>query len=233
MVYPLKIKRTNQKSVAIGFEYLGAGLAMKVNYQLQDKFLHEFFTTAFARDFYLTGGTALARFYFHHRVSVDLDLFTNNQKIDFDAVNAAIRRIMAKLKLKPDKAVVTDTFIQYIIDSPRPLKVDLVKDIPVHFGENLIKGRIAVDSLINLATNKILAIFGRIDPKDFIDLFFILEKTKFEFDELFTLAKQKDLGLTELYFSFSIDKFLQTKILPPILVSFNKRRFYKFYQDLR
>ena len=139
---------------------------------------------------------------------------------------------MAKLKLKPDKAVVTDTFIQYIIDSPRPLKVDLVKDIPVHFGENLIKGRIAVDSLINLATNKILAIFGRIDPKDFIDLFFILEKTKFEFDELFTLAKQKDLGLTELYFSFSIDKFLQTKILPPILVSFNKRRFYKFYQDL-
>ena len=60
---------------------------MAVNYTLQDKFLAQFFSDSLSSDFYLTGGTALARFYFHHRESVDLDLFTNNSKIDFSQIS--------------------------------------------------------------------------------------------------------------------------------------------------
>ena len=30
--------------------------------------------------FYLTGGTALSRYYFNHRFSADLDLFVNNDR---------------------------------------------------------------------------------------------------------------------------------------------------------
>lgn len=51
---------------------------MNANFALQDRFLGHFFAGPLAEHFYLTGGTALARFYFHHRESLDLDLFTNN-----------------------------------------------------------------------------------------------------------------------------------------------------------
>lgn len=33
--------------------------------------------------FYLTGGTALSRFYYHHRYSDDLDYFVNNRKPEY------------------------------------------------------------------------------------------------------------------------------------------------------
>jgi predicted nucleotidyltransferase component of viral defense system len=60
---------------------------MNVSFALQDRFLEGFFAGPLAEQFYLTGGTALARFYFHHRESLDLDLFTNDWQQDFAQVN--------------------------------------------------------------------------------------------------------------------------------------------------
>lgn len=60
---------------------------MGINYQFQDQFLDRFFALSLSENFYLTGGTALARFYYHHRESVDLDLFTQNQTQDFNELN--------------------------------------------------------------------------------------------------------------------------------------------------
>ncbi len=45
-------------------------------YQIQDKFLK--WWTNFDFPFYLTGGTALGRFYLNHRCSEDLDFFVNS-----------------------------------------------------------------------------------------------------------------------------------------------------------
>ena len=46
-------------------------------YLLQDKFLS--WWVALDLPFYLTGGTALGRFYLNHRYSEDLDFFVNNE----------------------------------------------------------------------------------------------------------------------------------------------------------
>jgi len=43
---------------------------------LRAELLQRFFATDVGRHFFLTGGTALAAFHLHHRLSVDLDLFT-------------------------------------------------------------------------------------------------------------------------------------------------------------
>ncbi|MCM8817716.1 MAG: nucleotidyl transferase AbiEii/AbiGii toxin family protein [Candidatus Omnitrophica bacterium] len=48
---------------------------------LQKKILSEVFNLSDARFFYLTGGTALSEFYFQHRKSFDLDLFTTEEKL--------------------------------------------------------------------------------------------------------------------------------------------------------
>jgi len=78
--------------------------------------------------------------------------------------------------------VTTSTFLQYIVvnDSAVPLKVDLVKDVPVHFGATREIGDIRLDSLENIGANKVLAVSGRTDAKDFIDLYWILQRTNLQ-----------------------------------------------------
>jgi hypothetical protein len=83
------------------------------------------------------------------------------------------------LELQITSQVVTDLFIQYIVADQVgvSLKVDLVKDVPDPFGEMGVKDGVRLDNLQNIDSNKVLAIFGRTDPKDFIDLYWILQDT--------------------------------------------------------
>lgn len=207
---------------------------MAVNYVLQDKFLGLFFSGRFAADFYLTGGTALARFYFQHRESVDLDLFSQNQELDFSAVNLEVERIGRELKLITIKQVTTNTFLQFIFENTEKniLKVDLVKDIPVHFGEFKQKGKVRLDSLENIGSNKITAIFGRTDHKDFIDLYYILNETDFTFEHLVSLAKRKDLGLTDFYLANSIDQIESASQIPVLLKPLDLEKYREFYKKI-
>lgn len=209
-------------------------ISMAINYHLQDQFLSAFFATRFGNDFYLTGGTALARFYFHHRESVDLDLFTNNQQIDFSEINLAIIKISQQLNLTLLQQATDKTFLQYILTTQdkSTLKIDVVKDIPVHFGQIITKNNVRLDSLENIGSNKVLAIFGRTDPKDFIDLYYIIQKTKFDLEYFFQLAKQKDLGLNEFYLANSLDQLKNAPVYPVLLKSIDKNKLLKFYHNL-
>jgi predicted nucleotidyltransferase component of viral defense system len=96
-------------------------------------------------NFYLTGGTALSRFYLNHRYSDDLDFFVH-QKPDFLEV---VKEIIARLKEKffLETRVMTADFTQVHIHTetfhekyrehfPAKLKIDFVneQDIP-RFGE--------------------------------------------------------------------------------------------------
>ena len=201
---------------------------------LQDKFLEQFFKSEFASRFYLTGGTALARFYFHHRESLDLDLFTNDQAQDFDTVNRTILFIAHSLQLGIINQVTTATFLQYIFsgEQNQSLKVDIVKDIPVHFGEKSSEGPVRIDSLENIGSNKVLAIFGRSEAKDFIDLYWILQQTSFTFDHLFELAKEKDLGLNELYFSYALKNVSGITRYPVMLQPLPWEEIVSFFLEL-
>lgn len=192
---------------------------MDANIVLQDRFLARFFVSPLASKFYLTGGTALARFYFQHRESVDLDLFTNEPQADFDLVNRSVLGILSDLGLRIQSQVITSSYIQYIVvdNADTSLKVDIVKDVPVHFGEIGWAGVVRLDSLVNIGTNKVLAVFGRTDAKDFIDLYWILRRTPLAFDHLFELAQQKDLGLSSLYLAYALHNVVKIKHFPHML----------------
>ncbi|MFM7584975.1 MAG: nucleotidyl transferase AbiEii/AbiGii toxin family protein [Caldilinea sp.] len=207
---------------------------MDVNTALQDRFLALFFTNAVADSFYLTGGTALARFYFHHRESIDLDLFTNQRDADFDAVNRAVLGILQTLTLRIQSQVTTPTFLQYIVvnDSGVTLKVDLVKDVPVHFGATRKIDGLRLDSLENIGANKVLAVFGRTDAKDFIDLYWILQRTNLMFDDLYALAKEKDLGLSELYLAYALHSAAKIKLFPRMLEPLPWEQILIYFEEL-
>lgn len=107
-----------------------------------------------------------------------------------------------------------------------------MQEQPKHFGKIVKIDNILIDPLINIATNKILAIFGRLEPKDYIDLFFVLTQTNLSFDRLFKLAKQKDTGLSEFHFANTIAEADKFETLPKMRKSFNKESFVKFYEEL-
>ncbi len=207
---------------------------MSANIALQDRFLELFFAGPLAEHFYLTGGTALARYYFHHRESLDLDLFTNNFEQDFTHVNQVILGILHTLGLRITSQVATATFIQYIVTDTdgNALKIDLVKDVPVHFGSLVERSGIRLDSLENIGSNKVLAVFGRTDAKDFIDLYWILHHTELKFDPLFRQAKQKDLGLSELYLAYALQNVEKIRLFPRMLQSLPWEDVKTFFQTL-
>lgn len=207
---------------------------MNANFALQDRFLERFFAGPLAKHFYLTGGTALARFYFSHRESLDLDLFTNDFEQDFAQVNQAVLGILHALELQITSQVVTDTFVQYIVTDGdgNALKVDLVKDVPVHFGSLVERSGIRLDSLENIGSNKILAVFGRTDAKDFIDLYWILHHTGLKFEQLFQQAKQKDVGLSELYLAYALQNVGKIRLFPRMLQPLPWDEVKAFFQSL-
>lgn len=192
---------------------------MSILTPLQKKFLDSFFDTYLGDKFFLGGGTALAEFYLRHRLSLDVDLFTIDQEVSFDAVNAEILKIVHKLKLQIEHQVASKSFLRYILkNKEQNLKVDLIKDVPLQFGEVQRFNGYRVDSLENIAVGKLLAVFGRADGKDFIDLYFLIEvEEKVGFDRLLGLAKQKDSGLHELYLSEMLALVENIEVFPETL----------------
>lgn len=200
----------------------------------QSLFLKKVFEGALGKDFFLSGGTALAEYYLKHRLSQDLDFFTINQAVSFDSVKAEILKIIGQEKMAVENQVTSDTFLRLILKTEGEiLKVDFVKDVPIHFGELKLIGQIRVDSLENLAVGKLLALFGRADPKDFVDLYFLLEKEKLiNFEELITLTKQKDLGLQEIFLAEMIYKVEEIKIYPETIKVFDKQEMVLYFTNL-
>lgn len=203
-------------------------------YPHQVTLLSLFFATPFSKPFFLTGGTALSAFYLGHRESQDLDFFSL-QPFDTLALRTTMREIADKTGSNMTMHIRSQTFNEIFLESKKGgwmQKIDIVQEQPKHFGEITNVDTVLVDSLINIATNKILAVFGRLEPKDYIDLFVIFTQTGLLFDEMFELAKKKDVGLSEFYFANTITDADKFKTLPKMKIPFDNNAFLKFYKDL-
>jgi predicted nucleotidyltransferase component of viral defense system len=200
---------------------------------LQKTFLQALFADLVGHHFFLTGGTALAAFHLQHRLSDDLDLFTLSDV----ALQAAVRPIdviSANMHCTLQRTRVTQYFHRLSLTHPQydaPLKIDLVQDFGPQYGERVIRDGITVDSLDNIAVNKIIAIFGRADVKDFVDLYFILQ-AGYDFDELFAQAQEKDTGLTEFYFVGMLRQMDRQTRLPNMVKPLDLETLRAFYAAL-
>lgn len=200
----------------------------------QVSFLKLFFGSFPGKNFYLTGGTALSAFYLAHRESKDLDLFIHGE-VDLLQVENIIGEIGRKLKAIIEKKVQTDSYREIYLKNETDgwiQRIDLVKEIPKRFGSIIEVDGIKVDSLENIGCNKILTIFGRLEIKDYLDLYVILTKTKLKFDKLFVMAREKGLGLFEFYFANIITAAENFESFPVMKIPLDKKKFREFYQKL-
>ena len=73
-----------------------------------------------------------------------------------------------------------------------------MRDFGPLYGQHIEYGNVIVDSIENIGANKLTAILGRTEPKDFVDLYFLLH-AGCGFDDLLQKGQEKDLGLLPFF----------------------------------
>jgi len=199
---------------------------------LQHDCLAAFFADPIGQQFWLTGGTALAAFYIGHRPSEDLDLFT----LDTEALDQA-RRVMPNIAQESQGVLTSGIsapyYQQFFLTRPGlpPLKLDLVREVGPQFGQRQAVGGVIVDSWVNIATNKVAAIFGRTAAKDFVDLYFLLHAGP-DLKTLISQAREKDRGLTEFYLGLMMRQVTRFDALPRMFKVITLEELRAFYLKL-
>ncbi len=158
-------------------------------------------------DFYLTGGTALGRFYLNHRLSDDLDFFVN-QAADFKKQAERSVAAIRKSGLQIEIGTASDSFLRIaVLRDEISMKIDFVNDVIYHYGGFEAADFFPkIDSWRNILSNKLCAI-SRSEPKDIADLLFIAKNFSFEWPEIIEEAKNKDLWVDPLDVSRIIQEF--------------------------
>lgn len=173
--------------------------------EIQKRILGSFQKGADASYFYLTGGTALAEFYLGHRKSYDLDLFTAEEGLILP-----FSRIVED-GLKSDGLHINvirrfTSFVEFeVTDENEKTRVQLAYDSPFRFEEpvNSELG-IKINDYKDIIVDKFLAFFGRAEPRDAVDLFFILKKETIE--DIAKLAAKKDPGFDLYWLAVALRK---------------------------
>jgi predicted nucleotidyltransferase component of viral defense system len=121
----------------------------------------------YLNDFFLVGGTALA-LYYGHRKSIDIDLFTNHA---FDA-SLLLEQIQQDFPIQ-----LHFTSSNTIKGSINNVKVDLIAHRYQYLEDPLVYGDFKILSEIDIIAMKLnaLSVSGQ-RSKDFIDIFFALER---------------------------------------------------------
>jgi hypothetical protein len=172
---------------------------------LQRDFLTQFARLPDQDQFYLTGGTALAEYYLGHRLSYDLDLFTSQAEL-IAPVAVALEQQLADSELQLTVTRRFATYVEYLAtQGEATVKVDLAVDSPMHFEAPVASEYgVCVNNYRDLRIDKLLAYYGRAEPRDAIDLFFILQREPLS--ALVTLAAQKDPGFDLYWMAVALDR---------------------------
>ncbi|MCX8092833.1 MAG: nucleotidyl transferase AbiEii/AbiGii toxin family protein [Candidatus Goldbacteria bacterium] len=162
-------------------------------YPLQDKIFN--IIDKLNTPFYLTGGTALSRFYFNHRYSDYLDFFVNDSPEFIDLYKKIFTNLIIE-RVKYEIVRIDENSAIIIVENI--LKVEFVNDVPFYFGDVMIKKDAIfsrIDNLFNILSNKICAFYDRNEPKDIVDIWIISKNIKINWKEIFKAANSKAAGI--------------------------------------
>lgn len=182
---------------------------MEVLSLLQEEILNEFGTVLESDRFYLTGGTALSAFYLKHRKSHDLDFFTSEENVILPFSSRLEEKLKSKnmtterlrglhsfvelsIKKKGDQTIIH-------IAQESPFRFEVPKETPEYPG-------LKIDSLTDIASNKLLALFQRATLRDFIDVYFLIKENYFTKQKLMDLAQEKDPGFDLYWLGVALER---------------------------
>jgi len=185
------------------------------------------------KKFYLTGGTPLSAFYLYHRISEDVDLFCE-EEINLLPIRAFLGKVQRKLKLKKidyRNFLGLHSFELYFSEKEK-LKVDF-NYYPFPRIEKGIKYKnISVDSIYDIAVNKVHTIAMKPRARDFIDIYFIIKEKKYSFDDLIMKAKAKfDWHIDPIQLGIAFTQAAELKDYPRMIKKIDHREWKQFFID--
>lgn len=172
---------------------------------IQKTFLRAFSQAPDQEHFYLTGGTALTEFYLGHRLSYDLDFFTGQEGLVLP-VSYEIEKLGSRFELQVSVTRRFATYAEFLVEkADESLRVDLALDSPYRFAPPLLsEDKVFINDYHDLRVDKLLAYYGRAEPRDAVDLYFILQQEQVE--PLLKDAKQKDPGFDRYWFAVALNR---------------------------
>lgn len=159
----------------------------------QKQFLDIVAEQKFLRErFYFTGGTPLAAFYLHHRLSEDIDLFSE-EEIHAPSLKVFMKKAQNRLGAH---SVDYTNFLglhsfQISFSKTNILKVDFNYYPFPRIEKGMKYKNISVDSILDIAVNKVQTIATKPRARDFIDIYFILKEYDYSFADLLKKARIK------------------------------------------
>lgn len=192
----------------------------------QEKFITE--------NFCFGGGTALSEFYLNHRLSDDLDFFTEND-VSFDLLRKAVNKIVSDLEIKSVEYLeVQATKIFFLKSNQKEVvKTDFNYFPYYHFGKGKKYKNLNIQSLTDIATSKLDTILTRKQARDFVDFYFIQKEHQFNLDFLLKKIKEKFRWKVDpLYLASCFLKAEDLRDYPKMIKPFSKKDMISFFINL-
>ncbi len=183
-------------------------------------------------NFYLSGGTALAEFYLEHRLSEDLDFFS---EIEFDPQFISvffqkIKDIAGILSFKFEQSFNRNLFFLEMADGDY-IKTEFTYYPFPRIEDKRYINKLKIDSLVDIAVNKTFTIYQNPRSRDFIDLYLILqEKKEWNIENLMKQAKIKfDYHIDPLQLAGQFMKATEVKDYPRMIKNITTEEWQNFF----
>jgi Nucleotidyl transferase AbiEii toxin, Type IV TA system len=184
-------------------------------------------------EFFLTGGTALSAFYLQHRYSDDLDFFTESPGA-VPRVPPVMAEVAADLGASVEFRRLTGSFLECFLTLPggELVEMDFALDAPFRFEPRRLVAElgIEVDNLLDIAANKLSALYDRSEPKDFVDVYTI-HREVLPFPELVDKARQKHVGLDAYWLAQACARVGDVRLLPRLIKPVTLEELRRFFED--
>ncbi len=204
---------------------------MDILTKFQTAFLKEIAQTPINSTFFLTGGTALSAFYLQHRLSEDLDFFTEEPG-QIPQVLSILQRLAPKLTARVEVRRQFASFLEIFLHSNdgEILKCDFAQDSPFRHQAKVHDNAtgVFVDNALDIACNKLSALFDRSAMKDFVDVYFI-DKELFSFAHILQKAREKHVGIDDYWLAISLRKVQELDVFPRMVKTLDIHELRDFF----
>lgn len=179
---------------------------------------------------YLTGGTALAAFYLNHRESEDLDFFSE-EVINPLAIEVFLKSHKSDIGYETfefQRSFNRNLFFLHFRGEVLKIEFTFFPFTPLEAGQK--EGMLRIDSLRDIAVNKVFTISQQTRARDFVDLYFILQREKWVLRELLKDARIKfDTPIDLLQFGSQLIKVVDLKDMPRMKAPLDEKQLYSFF----
>jgi len=186
------------------------------------------------KNYYWTGGTVLSEFYLHHRDSQDIDLFIEDREVFLPPIASFMEKFRRQTKANK---LTHETFLG--LESFRFEYTDTALKVDFNYYPflRIEKGKkwknIEIDSILDIAVNKVHTIYMKPRARDYIDLFFIMKAQNYSLEYLIKQAKAKfDWHIDPIQLGNKFILVFKKQDFPKMPVPFNRKEMETFFLKL-